>query len=140
MATTAIMPLNGTTSLMSCSSSFSKKAKLKIISTFTVSRMCLCLKNHTRAYPQATPTAAPRVMDTGTERKLVADTDSPFKSARNAAKVTSTYTSSSEAPAKSIWGIPRLTPRFSSRILSMRGTTTAGDTAAMVDPIRAASQ
>ena len=86
------------------------------------------------------PIAIPSKMETGILIKLTAETPFPCIIPRNVENNTITYTSSTDAPARISCGIPCFVPYPSSISLTMRGTTTAGETAASTAPITAASR
>ena len=81
----------------------------------------------------------PKMIDTGTFRKLTTDTPFPCIIPVNVVNSTITYTSSTDAPARINCGIPSSVPYPSSINFTIRGTTTAGETAARTEPKIAAS-
>ena len=76
----------------------------------------------------------PRMIDTGIFRKLTTDTPFPCIIPVNVVNSTITYTSSTDAPARINCGIPSSVPYPSSINFTIRGTTTAGETAARTEP------
>ena len=73
------------------------------------------------------------------EAKAAKSAPWPWAMPRKVEKSTMTKMSSQEAPAITIWGMPCFVPQPSSIRRTMRGTTTAGETAAIIAPITAAS-
>lgn len=92
-----------------------------------------------RPSPQRPPTKSPRRIEIGMLKKLSRLTLAPLAMDKKLVKRTMTTISSKEAPARISWGMDFLLPYPLSMRFTMRGTTTAGDTAAMTEPSRAAS-
>ena len=85
------------------------------------------------------PMAIPRKIETGIFTKRMRDAPSPCIIPTKVENNTITYTSSTDAPARISCGIPSLPPYPSSISFTIRGTTTAGETAASTAPMTAAS-
>ena len=67
--------------------------------------MCTRWKNHTRPRPTAQPATTPVRIETGTESRLQAEKLPPRAREVKAVNSTMTNTSSTEAPARIIWGM-----------------------------------
>ena len=105
----------------------------------TLSRMWIFLTNHTNRNPTRQPAAIPSRMETGTCHTMFQEKVPPVAIAVSEVNRTMTNTSSAEAPVMIMSGIPLSVPYPVSFSRSMRGTTTAGETAAMTQPRIAAS-
>ena len=86
------------------------------------------------------PTNIPKTMETGTCQTIFRENVPPVAIVVKEVKSTITKTSSADAPVIIISGIPLSAPYPVSFSFSIRGTTTAGDTAAMTQPKTAASK
>lgn len=128
------------------STAISRKDTPRITITFMLLRIYRLLryaasKNRLSKNPTKAPSAIPSRMETGMFTKSIQFTVPVPFCAIPAKVVNSTITkiSSQEAPAMIICGMLLLVPIPFSIIETMRGTTTAGDTAASTAPITAPS-
>lgn len=108
MPSTASRPEKGTG--ITSSRATSRKATERRSTTFTESRMWSFSKNFASRKPTARPKTAPRTMDTGTPARADTEKEPPWAMEVKEVKRTMTNTSSTEAPAKIIWGIPFFVP------------------------------
>ena len=136
---TASNPENPIAPGIASSSVTYRKDRLKSRSTLRLSRRCIFRNSWDNRSPQRTPTAIPRKIEVGTRTKSNGEKALPLASPVKDVNNTMTNTSSTEAPAIISCGIPCLTPYPSSINLSIFGTTTAGETAAITVPKIAAS-
>lgn len=96
--------------------------------------------NKTNKKPAAMPMPMPRMMETGICQTIFQENAPPVAIVVKEVKSTMTKTSSAEAPVIIISGMPLSVPYPVSLSLSIRGTTTAGETAAITQPNIAASR
>ena len=146
MLTTASSPETATIPSSQLSTAISRKDTPRITITFMLLRIYRLLryaasKNRLSKNPTKAPSAIPNRMETGMFTKSIQFTVPVPFCAIPAKVVNSTITkiSSQEAPAMIICGMLLLVPMPFSIIETMRGTTTAGDTAASTAPITAPS-
>ena len=112
---------------------------LSRISTFALSRRRRRRNTAASREPHAAPARMPSTMENGIRTSVPAEIPPPSASPVKAVKRTITNTSSTEAPAMIICGMPARVPLPSSIRRSILGTITAGDTAATTQPMMAAS-
>ena len=108
MPSTASRPEKGTG--ITSSRATSRKATERRSTTFTESRMWSFSKNFASRKPTTRPKTAPRTMDTGTPARADTEKEPPCAMEVKEVKRTMTNTSSTEAPARIIWGIPFFVP------------------------------
>ena len=89
--------------------------------------------------PAQAPSRSPSAIETGMSSSPESFAPPPCAIVRKVENSTITNTSSHDAPASIICGMPFSVPRFFSIRDTMRGTTTAGDTALSTAPIKAES-
>ena len=80
------------------------------MTTFTESRIWNRAKNFASTKPMSRPKAAPSTIDTGTPARAAGEKDPPWAMPVKEVKRTMTNTSSTEAPASTIWGMPLAVP------------------------------
>ena len=139
MLITASRPESGTRPFSAVSSAGSRNERLKRISSCAVPRTFTLRKNSASSSPAAAPSAIPSTMDSGMPMKSAARACPPCAMLVKIENSTITNTSSQDAPARIICGMLLSVPRRSSMSLTMRGTTTAGETALSTAPVTAAS-
>ncbi len=117
------------------SSLWKTNATDRIKRTFLVSLIWNLLNSKLKRNPIIAPRDMPRIISTGTIRKDIPIlTSCPPSIPKNTVKSVMATTSSIEAAARIVEGISFLFPKSLSFSLSISGTTTAGDTAAIMKP------